>query len=116
MIIPFLAILVLLSVNILLSRKGKNLYWVYEASHLAGGFLLAALLMNFLDKDSYVLLAVFTIGLLWEIYELIINKNKNIKKFLEDNFEYYIAPSTSYDTLSDLFLDVLGAAVYLYLF
>lgn len=112
---PLLLLITLVSINIVFSYKGKKLYWLYESSHFIGGFLLAVLFFNFLDQ-KYVLLAVLMVGLLWEIYELIINKNKNIKKFIENNFKYYTTPSTWPDTLLDLFLDVFGAVVYLYLF
>ena len=76
---------------------------------------MAALFLNFLDRKM-VLLIVLTVGVIWEIYELIITKNKKIKKYLENKFRYYTIPSTFPDTLLDLFLDILGAAVYLYLF
>jgi len=114
-LIPFFLIIILVSINIILSHKGKKLYWLYETSHFVGGFLLAALFLNFLDK-KLILLAVLTIGILWEIYELIITKNKKIKKFLENKFKYYITPFTFSDTVSDLLLGFLGAAFYLYLF
>ena len=114
-LIPLFSIIILVFVNAILSYQGKKLYWLYEASHFVGGFLLAALFLNFLDK-KLVLLAVLTVGILWEIYELVINKNKNIKKYLKNKFKYYIIPSTFPDTIADLLLDIFGAAFYLYLF
>lgn len=115
MLIPFFAILLLISMNIALSYKGKKLYCLYETSHFMGGFILAALFINFLDA-KLVLLVVLAIGVVWEIYELIITKNKNIKKYLESKLKYYITPSTFPDTALDLLLDVLGGAFYLYFF
>ena len=114
-LIPLLAIVILVSLNITISHKGKKLYWLYEVSHFIGGFLLAALFLNFLDKKS-VLLTVLMFSILWEIYELIINRNEKTKKFLEKKFKYYITPSTFSDTALDLLLGVLGAMFYLYLF
>jgi len=60
------------------------------------------------------LLAVLVIGTLWEVHEVVVSKNKKIKSFLENKFKYYIIPPTFSDTGLDLFLDVLGASVYLF--
>ena len=114
-IIQLILLVALISINLVFSYKGKRLYLLYETSHFLGGFLLAALFLNFLDK-KLVLSAVLTVGILWEIYELVINKNKNIKKYLKNKFKYYIIPSTFPDTIADLLLDIFGAAFYLYLF
>ena len=114
-LIPLFSIIILVFVNILLSYKENKLYWFYEASHFAGGFILAALFINFWDRKS-VLLAILMMGILWEVYELVINKNKKIKKYLEDRYKYYITPSTPLDTILDVLLAFLGAAFYLYLF
>ena len=114
-IIPLFSIIILVSINMVLSHKGKKLYWLNELSHFLGGFLLAALFLNFLD-GKLVLLAVLIIGIIWEIYELIVTKNKKNKKYLENKFKYYITPSTFSDTILDLLLAFLGAVFYLYLF
>ena len=114
-IIPIFSIIVLVLINIILSYNEKKLYWLYELSHFVGGFILAVLFFNFLDKKS-VLFAVLIVGCFWEIYEQIINRNKTIKKFFENKFRYYIIPSTLLDTLLDLSLAVVGAMFYLYLF
>lgn len=114
-IISLISIVGLVFINILFSRKGRRAYWLFELSHFIGGFILAALFLNFLDKKS-VLLAVLMVSILWEVYELIITKSKKIKKCLENKFKYYITPSTFSDTVLDLLLNVLGAGFYLYLF
>ena len=108
-------VIVLILINVTLSRKGKKLYWFYEISHFLAGFVLAGLFVNFLGEKS-VLLAVLTVGIFWEVHEVVVSKNKKIKSFLENKFKYYIIPPTFSDTGLDLFLDVFGAMVYLYLF
>lgn len=114
-IIPLFSIIILVSINIVLSYKGKKLYWPYEVSHFVGGFLLAVLFLNFLD-EKLVLLAVLTVGIIWEIYEFTVNRNKRLKKYLENKFRYYITQPTFLDTVIDILLNVLGAVFYLYLF
>ena len=104
---------ILVLVNITLSRNGKKLYWFYEISHFLGGFLLAGLFINFFG-GGMALLAVLVIGTLWEVHEVVVSKNKKIKSFLENKFKYHIIPPTFSDTGLDLFLDVLGASVYLF--
>ncbi|OGN01564.1 MAG: hypothetical protein A3I26_00545 [Candidatus Yanofskybacteria bacterium RIFCSPLOWO2_02_FULL_43_10] len=114
-IIQLILLVALISINLVFSYKGKRLYLLYETSHFLGGFLLAVLLFNYLDKNL-VLLAILTISILWEIYEFIINKNKKIKKYLENKFRYFITPATFSDTFLDILLNILGALFYLYLF
>ena len=114
-LIPLFSIIILCFLNIVLSYKGKKLYWLYESSHFVGGFLLAALLFNFMGKNL-VLLTTLIVSFVWEIYELIINRNRKIKRLFEDKFRYHITPSTFSDTILDILLNVLGAVFYLYLF
>lgn len=111
---PLFSIIILVSINIILSYKGKKLYWLYESSHFIGGFLLAMLFSNFLDK-KLILLAVLVVCILWEIYELVSTKKEKIKKYLENKFNYYITPSAFSDTALDLLLAFLGAALYLFI-
>ena len=113
--IPFISLIILVAINLVFSRKREKLYWLNEASHLVGGFLLSAMFLNFLDK-KLVLSTVLVVGVLWEIYEFLINKNTKIKKYLENKFKYYITPSTFSDTILDLSLGFSGALSYLYLF
>lgn len=114
-IIPLVSLVVLVFINLTISYKGNKLYWMYESSHFLAGFLLAALLSSFLD-NKLVLLAVLTISLSWEIYELIVSRSKYLREFFEAKFKIYITPPTFLDTGLDLLLDVLGAVFYLYLF
>lgn len=114
-LIPLFSIIILVSINIILSYRENKLYWLYEASHFMCGFLLAVLLLNFLDKN-FVLLAILMVSFVWEIYELIINRNQKIKRLFEDKFRYHITPSTFSDAILDILLNVLGAMFYLYLF
>lgn len=114
-IVPIISIIVLVVVNVLLSYQGDRFYWIYEISHFMGGLVLAILFLNFLDV-GWVLSAVLASGVLWEIYELVVTKNKKIKKYLENKLKYYITPPTLPDTLLDLLLVLGGAVFYLYLF
>ena len=114
-LISLFSVIILISINIIFSYKENKFYWLYEASHFVGGFLLAALFLNFFDR-KLILLFVLTTSILWEVYEFLINKNIKIKKYLENNFRYYVTPPIFSDTVLDILLSVLGAVFYLYLF
>ena len=114
-LISFISLVTLVSINLALSHKGSRLYWLYEASHFIGGFLLAVLLSNFLDKKC-VLLAVLAIGSLWELYELVVTRNIYLKEFFKAKLKIHIIPPTISDTALDILLNILGTAFYLYLF
>ena len=93
----------------------KKAYWFFEFCHLFGGFLAAVFLSNFLTVPYIILSAAFLLGLIWEVCELIIDKSQKIKNFLL-KFNIRQGPITLPDTLLDLFLDTLGALIWLKFF
>lgn len=115
----FLSILVLAFLYILAifsSRYGDKSYWFFELEHFLGGFFVAMFLSNFLFNSRSIIVFVVLIGILWEMGELIVNKNRKLKQFLINKLNYYIDRETIADIMLDLCLDFLGAATFLYLF
>lgn len=115
----YLALLVLIILCLFvvsLSKYGNKLYWFFELAHFLGGFFMAMFLSNFFSSQLFILLGVFMVGLLWELWELIVNKSNKLQQFLIKHFSYYIDKITWPDTLLDLFLDILGALVFINIF
>lgn len=95
--------------------KEKKVYWFFELSHFLGGFLIALFLSNFSDDALNILYGVFLVGLFWEVYELTIDRSKKIRTFLS-KFGIRQSLMTLPDTLLDLFLDMLGAFIFIKFF
>lgn len=76
---------------------------------------MAMFLSNFFSSQSFILVGVFMVGLLWELWELIVNKSNKLQKFLIKYCNYYIDKITPSDTSLDLALDLLGGITYLFL-
>ncbi len=90
----------------------KKAYWFFEFCHLAAGFLLAVSISNFTKNNLATLLGVLSIGILWEIWEIIIDHFKRIQKILL-KFGIKQGPITLDDTILDILLDTAGALIYL---
>lgn len=87
-----------------------KVHWVFEAAHFLAGFFLAMFFSNFLFHSWEIIVAVLTVGALWEIWELIAWNIPSLRKrFIKEG------TITIPDTLLDLFLDVLGAMAFVIL-
>lgn len=116
-VIGLLSILfILYLINVYLGRFKLRFYWFFELSHFIGGFLVAMLLSNFFSEVWLVILGTMTVGLLYEIWEIIIVKNSKISNFLERKFKYYVMGVTPADTLLDISLDFAGVILFVILF
>jgi hypothetical protein len=93
----------------------KKVYWFFELAHFLGGFLTAFFLSIFFQDIRTILIGVFFIGFFWELEEFIVNKSEWIKSFMAKR-NIRQGPFTIPDTLLDLFLDVLGAFIFIKLF
>lgn len=105
----------LLKINLTLGQKKnpQRFYGVYEASHFAAGFLLAWLFSSFWENGRLIWLAVMVVGILWEVWEGLIFKNKKIKKWAQKHLGQRVPSWSGADTLLDLFLDGAGAMIFL---
>src|SRR3989338_3757965 len=111
--ILFLIFLYILVIS--LSKYGNKFYWFFETAHFLGGFFVAIFFSNFFDSSLFIIFGVLMVGLLWEIWEFMVNKNADLRQFLMRRFNYYVDKVTWPDTILDLFLGFLGAIVYLYI-
>ena len=114
--ISVLALAFLYILAIYLSKYGAKFYWIFELEHFLAGFFIAMFLSNFLFNNINIIALVVSIGILWEIWELIVNKNRNIQRFLIDKFNYYIDRESTANSMRDLLLDFFGVVTFLYLF
>ncbi len=115
-----LSILLLIILYLITSYIGnhfeyKKVYWFFEFTHFLGGFLTAFFLSNFFQDIKTILIGVFFVGFLWELKEFITDKSERIKVFLAKH-NIRQGPFTIPDTLLDLFLDVLGAFIFVKIF
>ncbi|GEM_PF-5810320 len=117
LIFPIVSLIILYLACVYTSNnfEYKKAYWFFEFCHLAGGFLVAMFLSNFLKNNPAILLVTFLIGLIWEICELIIDRSTRIQNFLL-KFNIRQEPVTLPDTLLDLLLDVAGALILVKIF
>lgn len=76
------------------------LYWHYPwldlAMHFSGGALITLIAAAYTGVGIRAVLITMTIGVLWEVYEVVIGLSRSESKFLTD-------------TASDLVMDFLGA-------
>ena len=99
-------------------RLYYEIWWLDIPMHILGGFLFSLLFLSFLEYFSsngkvnskiqknkkVLLLFVFFIGLVWEIYEY--------SMYVYFNYDW----GGIYDTIKDLCDDMLGALIGLYLY
>lgn len=124
--IPFLFILGLMLIfsHIFFLTAGKTyeIWWIDMVLHFSGGFFIGLvalwLLFNYLNlpiqKEAlpYYIILVFIvsftalIGVLWEFYEYIMDLITGYK-----SYSIVVMQENMKDTMSDLFLDLLGAAI-----
>lgn len=120
MLILSLALLVFLFLlNVVVGLKlgfGLRHYWFFESLHFFGGAGVAFFLMNIFSAPLQVLIGVFVISALWELMELAVDKIPFTSTYLKRKFHLKTTAITFGDTLLDLFLDMLGAAVFVWLF
>ena len=114
--IPILALAFLYILVISLSKYGNKYGWFYEIAHFLGGFFVAMFLSKFLFENRSIIIFVILIGILWEVGELVVNKNRKIQQFLINKFNYYIDRETTSGIMLDIFLDFLGVTAFIYLF
>lgn len=95
------------------SSFGKKYSWVFPLLHFFTGFLLAFLFNKYFGNKIAVLFLVFCVGLLWEIYEIAVDKIKFLKNVFKKYLNIADTSLSLKDTLADLVLDISGAILFL---
>jgi hypothetical protein len=116
LIIPILAIpaIYILSAFISRSMSYEKGYWFFEALHLLAGFFVAMFWSNFLNTNALVIMATLAVGILWEVWEVIVDRQPKLKNILR-KFHITQGKITLQDTTLDLFLDFAGALIFVLL-
>lgn len=105
----------LLSTLVSWKMKYKDSYWLFEAFHLFAGFFIAMFFSGLLDSDVFIVLTTLAIGIIWEILEFIRSHSRKLDAFLL-KFKIKQGKITLADTLLDLFLDLAGAILFLFVY
>ena len=80
---------------------GTRHYWFFELEHFLGGFFVAMFLSIFLNSIIAIFVGLTVITVIWETTEYLIAQ-----------FNKKIIPSWK-DTLLDIFLNFIGATVFI---
>jgi len=117
LIFSTIALIGLFLANILFGMKfgfGFRHYWFFELEHFWGGFFIAMFLSNFMSSSAAIFVGLATITFVWETTEYLIVRFRKIANYMKKTFkEKNIIPSWE-DTLLDIFLNFLGATVFVY--
>lgn len=109
-----LSALFLISTLISLKTEYKKSHWLFEVAHLFAGFFVAMFFSGFIGSPVFILLATLATGGMWEIFELIRSRNQKLDTFLS-KLNIKQGEITLPDTLLDLFLDLAGAILFIFL-
>lgn len=110
-IISIISLAILFLADIIFVRK--NLYdkisWLDRVMHFLGGFFVAMFFSSFINYFLLVIVLTFLVGTFWEIGEYF----WGIYKFKKSGTKKYLTKTK--DTLDDLFFDILGAIVWIFI-
>lgn len=119
LILSLTVLVVLFLLNVVVGMKlgfGLHHYWFFESLHFFGGAAVAFFLTNIFSAKLQILVGVLAISVLWEFMEFMVDKIPFTSAYLKRKFHLKSTAITPGDTLLDLFLDMLGAAVFVWLF
>lgn len=107
-----LAAVFLLSTLVSLNMKYKDGHWLFEVFHLFAGFFVAMFWSGLIEPETIIVVATVAVGLLWEGWEFFRSRSPKLNAFLSKlNFKQGTITLT--DTLLDLFLDIVGALIFI---
>ena len=117
LILSIIALAGLFLANIIFGMKfgfGFRHYWFFELEHFWGGFFVAMFLSNFVNSIIIIFVGLAVVTFLWELAEYLIARFRKSTDYMKKTFtQENLAPNWR-DTLLDIFLNFLGAAIFVY--
>lgn len=97
------------------SRFGYRHYWFFELLHFISGFFISMLLFNFSQSPLIILMGLGIITFIWESIELFMAKIPPVARYVKKKLRLRNITPERKDTILDIILNFLGAALFLYL-
>ncbi len=94
---------------------GIRHYWFFELEHFLGGFFVAIFLSNFTNSTVLIFIGLAAITFLWEFTEYLIARRRKSADYMKKTFKVKDVNPRWKDTMLDIFLNFLGAAIYILL-
>lgn len=95
---------------------GIRHYWFFESLHFLGGFFIAMFLSHFTHSAVLILVGLAIITFLWELAEDLIARFRKSADYIKRIFNIKDINPVWQDTVLDIFLNFLGAAIFIILF
>jgi len=117
-IFSIIVLVVLFLINILFGMKfgfGYRHYWFFELEHFLGGFFVAMFLSNFTSSVVFIFVSLAVITFLWELLEYLIARFRKSGNYMKKTFKVTNINPRWKDTTLDIFLNFLGAIIFILL-
>ena len=92
---------------------GTRHYWFLETEHFLGGFFVAMFLYNFTGSIVLILIGLAIITFLWELSEYLIARFRKSANYIKREFHIKNVNPRWKDTVLDIVLNFLGAAIFI---
>ena len=92
---------------------GARHYCFFEAEHFLGGFFVAMFLSNFTSSVVFIFSGLAVITFLWEFLEYLIARFRKSANYFKRSFHIKKVNPIWQDTTLDIFLNFLGAAIFI---
>ena len=118
LIFSIIALAGLFVLNLLFGMKfkfGYKHYWFFELEHFLGGFFVAMFLSNFTNSVISIFIGLAVVTFLWELAEYLISRFRKSASYLKRSFHIKNVNPKWKDTTLDIFLNFLGAIIFILL-
>ncbi len=92
---------------------GARHYWFFEVEHFLSGFFVAMFLSNFTNSAVLIFIGLAVVTFLWELAEYLIARFRKSEKYMKKTFHIKSVDPEWKDTVLDIFLNFLGAAIFI---
>jgi len=118
LIISIITLIGLFLLNVLFGMKygfGYRHYWFFELEHFVGGFFVAMFLSNFTNSVILIFSGLAVVTFLWELLEYLISRFWKSANYMRKTFKIKDVNPGWKDTVLDIFLNFLGATIFILL-